>query len=169
MSMSPETENFDQLRRLLAFKRHEQPPPGYFNHFSSQVIARIEAGERADDPVGILRFIWEGVWLQRLWDAMEAKPALAGVFGAAVCGFLVAGVIYTDSPTSVRSPYEEKMAGTQTSQAPLGDTVIEALPPVGVTRFSSQDGVAAVQVHTLLDNASKPGFAQPIFKLGDGQ
>jgi hypothetical protein len=167
--MSPETENFDQLRRLLALKRHEQPPPGYFHHFSSQVIARIEAGERADDPVGLVRFIWEGVWLQRLWDAIESKPALAGVFGAAVCGFLVAGVIYTDSPTSVRSPFEEKMAGTQTAQVTPGDTVIEAAPPVGLTRFSSQEGVAAVQVHTLLDEVPKPGFAQPVFKLGDSQ
>ena len=170
MSMSPETENFDQLRRLLALKRHEQPPPGYFNNFSSQVIARIEAGERADDPVGIVRFIWEGVWLQRLWDAIEAKPALAGVFGAAVCGFLVAGVIYTDSPTSMKSPFEEHMPGTDRAEvtAPtLGDSVIESTPVS--LQFPSQCGVAAAQVHTLLDDASKPGFVQPIFKMGDGQ
>jgi len=169
MSMSPETENFDQLRRLLALKRHEQPPPGYFHHFSSQVIARIEAGERADDPVGFVRFIWEGVWLQRLWDAIETKPALAGVFGAAVCGFLVAGVIYTDSPTSVRSPFDEKLAGTHPTEVTApGDTVIEA-PPVVLTQFSSQSGVTPVSAHTLLEDASRSGFAQPVFKLGDGQ
>ena len=169
MSMSPETENFDQLRRLLALKRYEQPPPGYFHHFSSQVIARIEAGERADDPVGFVRFIWEGVWLQRLWDAIESKPALAGVFGAAVCGFLVAGVIYTDSPTSVRSPFEEKMAGNKETVSTPSDTVIEAPAPEGFTKFPSSSGVAAMQVHTLLDDASRPGLTQPIFKLGDSQ
>jgi len=47
MSMSSEPENFEALRRLLVIKRHEQPPPGYFNDFSRQVISRIRADEAA--------------------------------------------------------------------------------------------------------------------------
>ena len=96
MSMSQDTENFEQLRRLLALKRHEQPPPGYFNDFSSQVIARIKPGERGEEGAIFERLFWEAPWLQRIWAALEAKPILAGVFGVAVCGLLITGVVYSD-------------------------------------------------------------------------
>ena len=80
---------------MLALKRHEQPPPGYFNHFSGQVVARIKAGERVDESV-LDRLFWEAPWIQRLWAALEAKPILAGAFGATVCGLLIFGVIYSE-------------------------------------------------------------------------
>ena len=79
MSMNQDTENFDQLRRLLALKRHEQPPPGYFNNFSSQVIARIKLGDEVRIGLFVERLLWEAPWLQRIWAALEAKPILAGV------------------------------------------------------------------------------------------
>jgi hypothetical protein len=94
--MNQDTENFDQLRRLLALKRHEQPPPGYFNNFSKEVVARIKVGERGEGSELIERLLWEAPWLQRIWAAFEAKPILAGVFGVAVCGLLITGVIYSD-------------------------------------------------------------------------
>ena len=94
--MNQDTENFEQLRRLLALKRYEQPPPGYFNDFSSQVIARIKVGERGEEGAFLDRLLWEAPWLRRIWAALEAKPILAGVFGVAMCGLLIAGVIYSD-------------------------------------------------------------------------
>jgi hypothetical protein len=95
--MTPETENFDALRRLLKLKRCEQPPPGYFNDFSSQVIAQIRAGATAEREHPLDRLSWEVPWLQRLIEAFQAKPALAVTFGAAVCALLVGGVIYSES------------------------------------------------------------------------
>ena len=94
--MNQDTENFEPLRRLLALKRHEQPPPGYFNDFSRQVITRIKAGEKGERGAFIERLLWEAPWLQRIWAAFEAKPILAGVFGVAVCGLLITGVLYSD-------------------------------------------------------------------------
>ena len=97
MSMSQDTENFEQLRRLLALKRHEQPPPGYFNDFSRQVIVRIKAGERGEGGAFLERLLWEAPWLQRIWAALETKPILAGACGVAACGLLLMGVLYPDS------------------------------------------------------------------------
>jgi hypothetical protein len=95
--MSPESESFEQLRRLLALKRYEQPPPGYFHHFSREVIVRIKAGEKGEAVVASW-WSWEGSWLQRTWAAIESRPALAGAFGVAVCGFFTAGALLSDNP-----------------------------------------------------------------------
>jgi len=89
--MNPESENFESLRRALALKRHEVPPPGYFNQFSASVISRIEAGERSVKSPGAF------AWLQNLWQTLERKPAFAGAFGVAVCGLLVTGIVYSAS------------------------------------------------------------------------
>jgi hypothetical protein len=94
--MSQYTENFESLRRLLALKRYEQPPPGYFSNFSSQVIARIKLGETGEERANPSLVIWEAPWLQRIWAAFEAKPILAGAFAMAVCGLLITGVIYSE-------------------------------------------------------------------------
>jgi hypothetical protein len=96
MSMNPESENFEQLRRLLVLKRHEQPPPGYFNRFSGLVITRIRAGETGESASAAW-WSWESSWLRRLWASLEAKPVLAGAFGVAVCGFFVAGAIVSEN------------------------------------------------------------------------
>ena len=85
--MSPEQENFEQIRRVLALKRHEIPPPGYFHHFSREVIVRIKAGD-----LGESRLIQES-WVKRFWTMLDTRPVWAGAVGAAVCGFFVIGAV----------------------------------------------------------------------------
>jgi hypothetical protein len=86
--MSEDSESFQQLQRLLALKRHEQPPPGYFHQFSHGVILRIKAGELGE-PEGKW-WAFDGSWLRWLWTACERRPVLAGGAGVAFCGFFVA-------------------------------------------------------------------------------
>jgi len=82
---SPEQEDFEKLRKLLALKRYEQPPPGYFNRLPNQIMARIEAGE------GQTRF-WE-----RFIPTFTLKPAMAYGIGLAACGVVAFGVYYTSN------------------------------------------------------------------------
>jgi hypothetical protein len=95
--MNPEQDNSKQLQRLLALKRHEQPPPGYFENFSGQIIARLQAGERSAPDSFWEWLSLEASWLHKLWVALETKPVFAGAFGAGVCGLLLAGVLYSQS------------------------------------------------------------------------
>ena len=86
MNPAPE-ENFDQLRKLLALKRHEAPPPGYFNDFSAKVCARIEAADAAR-PVS---------WWSRLFVTFDAKPILACTYGVAVGGLTLFAVYFASN------------------------------------------------------------------------
>ncbi len=81
--MSENENDFEALRRLLALKRHEIPPPGYFENFSSQVIGRIRAGETAAELPLLLRFIQ---WF-------ESRPALPVSFASSLCLVLLYGIV----------------------------------------------------------------------------
>ena len=116
MNITPEQENFDQLRRLLALKRHEQPPPGYFNSFSGQVLARIKAAKN-DRGTALNRLFQEAPWMQRLWAVLEAKPALPGVFAACVCVLLVSGVIYSEKVSYPPANLEASASGAAVTPA----------------------------------------------------
>ena len=96
--MSTGTEEFEKLRKLLALKRHEQPPPGYFNEFSARVAARLEKEGKAS--------VWERLgltfpWLKAFSQVLERNPVGAGIFGVGVCGLVLSGVAlsnYLDKP-----------------------------------------------------------------------
>ena len=101
--MSPIPDDFEQLRRLLALKRHETPPPGYFHGFSRQVIVRIQAGE-IGEPVEAAGWSFSGgSFLQRIWATLDARPAMAGAFGVAVCGFFVVGALLSENTSTVNA------------------------------------------------------------------
>jgi hypothetical protein len=112
--MSPEQENFDDVRRLLALKRHEQPPPGYFQGFSHQVVARIQAGENAAAESTLQRLMSRLPWIRGIWNGFEVKPLVAGVFGIAVCSLLVVGLVSSERSDASPSAFAVESTSPQT-------------------------------------------------------
>jgi hypothetical protein len=110
--MNENENNFESLRRLLALKRHETPPPGYFENFSGEVMARIRAGDagQTESASGQLP------WLFRLLTAFEAKPAFAGAFASALCLLLVLGIVYAERPDVVA---QQPLLQTAEASSPL--------------------------------------------------
>jgi hypothetical protein len=121
--MNPDSENFEQLRQLLALKRHEQPPPRYFNDFSSQVIARIRAEGMGKHPERA-----EGTWWERLWMSLEAKPVFAGAFGAGVCAVLVSGILSSGELMSATPGVRDLPANLQGNSFASGELPTKLLP-----------------------------------------
>jgi hypothetical protein len=82
--MDSSADRTEAVQKLLKLKRYEQPPPRFFNDFSSNVLARIEAGEAKDS-------LW-----QRF--GFDLRPAFAATAGAFACGLVIYGVATADAP-----------------------------------------------------------------------
>jgi hypothetical protein len=141
--MSPIPDDFEQLRRLLALKRHETPPPGYFHGFSRQVIVRIQAGEIGDPEEASIWAFSGGSFLQRIWATLDARPVLAGAFGVAVCGFFVIGAVLSDATANPNPnpPPRIQIATRQPTpfwEQPNAETEVSSL--VGETYPSPKSG-----------------------------
>ena len=94
--MNPDQHDFEALRRLLKLKRHEKPPPRYFNDFSGQVIARIRVGASEGSNQAADHLEPSGSLFQQLIALFQSKPIFAGALGAAACGLLFWGAISSE-------------------------------------------------------------------------
>jgi hypothetical protein len=88
--MTPENGDFKQLQKVLKLKRHEQPPPGYFHHFSSRVVDRIETRGKT----GFWSRLGEITWVERIHTTLTANPITSGIFAG--CAVLI--VALANSP-----------------------------------------------------------------------
>ncbi|HNQ88507.1 MAG TPA: hypothetical protein PKM73_07835 [Verrucomicrobiota bacterium] len=78
--MDPGDSQCRSLQRLLALKRHERPPPGYFDRLPGRIQCRlIEQPE--PDALG---------WLGGLLAGFQLRPAALGLFAVLVsCTYLL--------------------------------------------------------------------------------
>ncbi len=86
--MNMDSNEFAALRRLLALKRHEQPPPGYFDRLANSVRTQL-AEEQARQP-----------WWSRVFALWDIRPAWAGAFAVGVAGLYLVGVSLSGGPDS---------------------------------------------------------------------
>ena|ERR1700722_4020015 len=118
--MNENESNFEALRRILAFKNRETPPPGYFNNFSAHVVARIRVGETNESSVA---------WFSKLLQAFEFKPAFAGSFAGALCMLLLFGIVYAERPDTAPQPL--LTSSTQISSPLAMASPTDFIPPTG--------------------------------------
>jgi len=128
-------QNFNQLQKLLALKRYEQPPPGYFQNFSCKVITRIEAAEMGE-PLS---------WWEKLGFGFNLRPALMCGLSVVVCGLLSVGVISSLSGSADLPPVGLAMAPTDSSAAltpfNASDATASSIQPVFASSRFDQFGV----------------------------
>jgi len=84
---TPQDPQFDKLRRLLALKRYEQPPRGYFDSF----LAEFHRRQRTE-PIRTRSWWEEWVEFLRGEPVIVARYALGGAIALLLCvnAFLLA-------------------------------------------------------------------------------
>jgi hypothetical protein len=147
--METEHDQFEQVQRLLALKRHEQPPPRFFDIFSRQVMARLEALEAAQRVT----------WWQRLGLDFDYKPAMVGALGVVVCGLLLVGVV---TSLGVSQPPEP---GVSLAGDPAG---IFSLPPASPALAGRSSVISAFQAGGAQPSTDPVG-GNPVFSRIGGQ
>jgi hypothetical protein len=144
-----QNQDFEKLQQLLKLKRYEQPHPRYFNELSSQVTARLRAGETAHFEEAVS----QAPWLRRFWSIIEGRPALSGIFASGICGLVLLGGFMGGKPGLQPGLAETKPepAANQSLLADTGSGVISgttstnpsALSPAGNSLFSLPLGPGA--------------------------
>jgi hypothetical protein len=143
--MNENDNNFDALRSLLALKRHEIPPPGYFEDFSSNVIARIRAGEAAQ-PMP---------WFLRIFQAFEAKPAYPVALASSLCVLLLFGIVNVEQNPELAQTWNNTANGTADANTGPGDNLIATI--VNTNSPSDTASLFNVQPNPLFKQASFSG------------
>jgi hypothetical protein len=149
--MNDNENDFEALRRLLALKRYEAPPPGYFDRFSGEVMARLRASQSksqdgAADPLS------DGVpWLVRIIRALESKPAFAATFASALCLLLLAGITFAEQPEGAIQP------------------LMQSAQEVSPLNIASASAASTASEHMTVPTGFSPG-ADPVYnpRPGDG-
>jgi len=150
--MNPSAEESDRLRKLLALKHHEPPPPGYFNLFSDKIIARIEA-----EGPGI-RISW---W-QRLFPELDAKPVLACAYGLVIMGMLAIGVGVSQS-LDTEETAAPNLGRPWFAQAPASEAMLPVSVPVAQASLTGQSNPAS-SVNPVISSGA-PSFLFDVNRL----
>jgi hypothetical protein len=110
--MHPDQDPSEKLLKLLVIKRYEQPPPGFYNRFSSGVLTRLESAKPAAAP---------SLW-QRMFEAVLDRSIVVGAYGCLVVAMVVTGL-------KVAGYYEGSEVGTSAeAHMPMATAVIPENP-----------------------------------------
>lgn len=89
MTGQPENANDDKLLKLLALKRYETPPRGFFDELHSEIMHKVARIRSEPECLEDLK------WGQRLIELLELRPILVGIAGAGICLLCILAVLYS--------------------------------------------------------------------------
>jgi len=166
--MSDNKNNFRDLKRLLKLKQHEIPPPGYFNHWSGDVISRIQAGETGRGHSFLEQIQSDSPFAAAFLHLFVSRPGIVGAFATSLCLLVLLGVLFADRsepglPTSGSPLFaQSEAAATEAGPTLVASVDTLAAPDSGIT--VSTNPISSLQpVQTLFGSPQNPLFQQVNF------
>lgn len=146
MSSSP--EDFRNLRRLLALKRHEQPPPGYFKYLPDKIMVKIERDDLSE----------HSTWWEWLVEKFDARPVLAGAYAFAISGLMLLGL---------KLSQDLQNEGGSTFMGWMNDPVNSAPNPRIVNHFANPGNIylLGTSTETVFEEPAQPVSYQGAFPI----
>jgi hypothetical protein len=164
--MSERGQNFDDLKKLLKLKRHEVPPPGFFNQFSDEVVARIRAGESRNAGSLLERLNDSAPWIVNFLRFFEAKPGVVGGFATSLCLLMLFGVVLAErSETGPKNIFTAAADGQATATSAAAE--VPSASQFAANTLSAEGGItistnASLQpVATLFGQSGSASLFQP--------
>ena len=170
--MNQNENNFADLKRLLKVKRHEVPPPGYFNGFSDQVVSRLRAGEAHQARSLMEQLEVEAPWLVNFLRIFETRPGLIGGFATSLCLLLLLFVVFSDhSNIASKNLLTVSDPAMATDNSVAAINVSPLLPAPGAAGIvASTNPVTSLQpASTLFGQAGGSPLFQPASFAPNGQ
>lgn len=168
--MSDKNNNFDDLKKLLKLKRHEVPPPGYFNHFSGDVMGRIRAGESGGATSVFEQLQSDSPLLATLLSIFQARPGIVGGLATSVCLLLLVSVLIADRSDQAAPDMPQGFAQAAQASGAIADNNQASSPAPGVSLVAAGEGgitvssnpVVSLQPVATLFGAQQNPLFQPV-------
>jgi hypothetical protein len=131
MIMEPASQDFSKLQRLLALKRHEQPPPGHLDSLAANVRANIRAQrDEAPEP-----------WWRALLPNFQTRPAYSFAFSGLAVGAVGVAILLTQNNPAGNSIASDKTPASNAAAIVDAATNFPSVPvlqtPVDTASFSN--------------------------------
>jgi len=101
-----------RLLRLLALKRHELPPPGFFDQLPSRILVSLRAGSE----------ISELSWWERAWQTVVQQPMVGLSYATLGVGAVLFGISVLETALDVQDRTPAPLQGAL--HAPTGNLVV---------------------------------------------
>ncbi len=150
--MQESPQDFEKLRQLLALKRRESPPPGYFRDFSGRVLNQIERDGASPG----------GDWFKWLASLFQTRPAISWSFCMASCLviFAASSTLFESDPgnpaTATPSVHAVATLSDQASAAPASGAFL-------VTNLEARQFALEMAPPPYAATASNSLFSQPFY------